>query len=238
MSTRRVCSSVACIRVAVATSLLFVAASSPARAADQPVSQETIQAAIAKGQAFLLSQMKAPGRWETDAQRKGNKHDHEHMQGSTWGGFTAIATYALLASGKHPQDKDVAAAINFLKSADITGAYALGLRAQVWSHLPRGPEIVRLYNQDAAALIRTINKGGAAAAMWDYDDPTNRPSNRIDHSLSQYGVLGLWACAQGGAEINPEIWAAFDGAWRKHQYASGGWSYKGDGKDADPVTPR
>ena len=53
---------------------------------------------ITKGKQFLYSLQRPEGRWETDPQRKGNSH-HEHpkMQGSAWGGFTAISTYALLA---------------------------------------------------------------------------------------------------------------------------------------------
>src|SRR3954453_22036096 len=63
-----------------------------------------VDASIAKGKQFLYSLQRPEGRWEPDAQRKGNTHNHEKMQGSTWGGFTAIATYALLASGESPQD--------------------------------------------------------------------------------------------------------------------------------------
>jgi hypothetical protein len=192
-----------------------------AAADDGAPTQEKIDAAIAKGQAFLLSQMKAPGRWEHDDKRTGNDHNHYKMQGSTWGGFTAIATYALLASGKSARDPQVEPAIKFLKTADITGAYALGLRAQVWAYLPRSPEILRLYKQDAEALTRTLNMRGRAAGLWDYQDMSNK-GDSVDHSVSQYGVLGLWACTQGGAEINGQLWAGMDQVWRKRQYSTAG----------------
>ena len=31
---------------------------------------------------------------------------------------------------------------------------------------------------------------------------------RIDHSISQYGVLGLWACARAGYEVPNSFWRA------------------------------
>src|SRR2546423_180353 len=57
------------------------------------------------------------------------------LEGGQWGGQTAIATYALLASGESPQDARIKAAIDWLKKADIKGIYALGMRAQVWTFL-------------------------------------------------------------------------------------------------------
>ena len=202
--------------------LAFALAAGHARAA----TPAEIDAAIAKGQAFLLSQMKAPGRWEPEAKRRGHEHDWPRFQGDTWGGYTAIATYALLASGKSPQDAQLAAAVKFLKTADISGVYALGMRAQVWTFLPQTPETKQLFAKDAAAILRTLNTKGRAAGLWDYDD-LSPAAGRIDHSVSQFGVLGLWACAQGGATVDPKLWATFDDAWKGNQHDDGGWSYDG-----------
>jgi len=58
-----------------------------------------VEAAITKGKKFLYSLQRPEGRWEPDPQRKSNNHhDHPKMQGQAWGGFTAIATYGLLAA--------------------------------------------------------------------------------------------------------------------------------------------
>jgi hypothetical protein len=96
-----------------------------------------VEASIDKGKKFLYSLQRPEGRWEPDAQRKGNNHhDHPKMQGSAWGGFTAVATYALLASGENPQDPRMAKAIEFLKTADSS---SLRPRCACWrSATPSG----------------------------------------------------------------------------------------------------
>ena len=58
------------------------------------------------------------------------------MQGDTYGGYTALGTYALLASGESPNDPRIKAAVEFLKQADIVGIYAVAMRCQVWLLIP------------------------------------------------------------------------------------------------------
>src|SRR5437867_1577575 len=181
--------------------VLLAAALLLAAGPTQAATPAEVEAAIAKGKKFLYSVQRPEGRWEPDPARKGNKEDHEHMQGQTWGGFTAIATYALLASGESPQDPRLIKAVQFLRGADITGVYALGLRCQVWEHLPQTAEVRALARRDMNLLVGTLNEAGDGRGGWDYDDPTNK-GGRIDHSVSQYGVLGLWACARTGCDIN------------------------------------
>ena len=218
------------LAVLVAT---LVTAARPAAAA----SPAEVESAIARGKKFLFSLQRPEGRWEPDAQRKGTSHhDHTKMQGGAWGGFTAIATYALLASGENPQDPRLAKAIHFLKAADITGVYSLGMRAQVWTLLPPTAETRALAKRDATTLLATLNINGPGKGGWDYDDPTNQGKNpnggRIDHSVSQYGVLGLWAAARCGYEVPAKTWETLDATWRAHQFSDGGWNYDGDSKGA------
>ena len=56
---------------------------------------DEIQLAIEKARGFLYSQQQPGGQWEKQDKRRGNSHDVGGMQGDTFGGFTAIATYAL-----------------------------------------------------------------------------------------------------------------------------------------------
>ena len=208
---------------------LVVVASSALRSARAATPTE-VEAAIGKGKQFLYSLQRPEGRWEPDPRREGNKHgDHPKMQGQSWGGYTACATYALLAAGENPQDPRVQKAVSFLKAADITGVYALGLRCLVWQQLPPSAEVRVLAKRDAEQLINLLNKAGPGKGGWDYDDPTGR-GGRIDHSVSQYGVLGLWACMQCGYEVNPDVWQLIDKTWRDHQHSDGGWAYANDGK--------
>ena len=213
----------ACLIVLVLPSLLLVPAAGAATPAE-------VEAAIAKGKQFLYNLQRPEGRWEPDAKRQGNNHhDHPKMQGSAWGGFTACATYALLAAGENPQDPRVQKAVHFLKTADITGVYAIGMRCLVWQQLPQSAEVRVLAKRDAEQLINLLNKAGPGKGGWDYDDPTGR-GGRIDHSVSQYGVLGLWAAQRCGYEVNPDTWELIDKTWRDHQHSDGGWAYANDGK--------
>src|SRR3954468_4702660 len=229
----------------------------PARGAVAP---EEVEKAIKKGRAYLLSKQQmseakppaapAPtGHWEpADKRDPKTTKDHskwQQMQGPEWGGYTAIATYALLASSpdlrSDLEEPRIKAAVAFLKKADILGIYSVGLRAQVWQFLPDGIERRQMAARGAGILLHGLNTKGKPETfgLWDYDDPTNN-GVRIDHSVAQYGVLGLWAALQAGANIvdaeTPSRWKLIETTWRNHQYASGGWSYKGDGKDSEQVT--
>ncbi len=195
---------------------------------------EEVDAAIKRGQQFLYKQQKAGGEWENTTERKGKEHDWEHMQGDTFGGYTALATYALLASGENPQEPSVAKAISFLLKADIIGIYSLGLRSQVWLLIPSTSQVRISVEHDKQLLISGMNKSGLNTAMWDYG---NGKGGRLDHSVSQYGVLGLWACQQCGAEIPREAWEQIEKRWQDQQYSVGGWAYDGNGKDSKMPTP-
>ena len=219
----------------VTASLALIVILSSAGSSARAATFEEVDETIAKGQAFLFSKMKSTGRWEPDPRRRGDDNAWEKMQGGTWGGYTAVATYALLASGVRPQDERIQPAIEFLKEADIVGPYAVAMRAQVWTFLPKSAQTQKLYRRDLEQLMRTYIKQGPAVGMWDYEAvPGGSP--RIDHSISQYGVLGLWACAQGGVNVDLDQWRTIDTAWRDQQYPNGGWSYIGNGKDNQAVT--
>jgi hypothetical protein len=188
-----------------------------------------VNAAIEKGQKFLLSLQKPDGGWEKDAHREGTAHNWEKMQGDSFGGFTAVAVYALLASGYNPQAPEIIKALDFLRKADVIGIYSLGLRANVWLLVPPTaankdwlPEIMQ---KDRDRILNSINeKPGDNQAMWDYGTGKGQ---RLDHSVSQYGVLGLWACDRGGATVPMEVWSTLDAHWRADQFPDGGWIYDG-----------
>ena len=73
--------------------------------------------------------------------------------------------------------------------------------------------------------------------MWDYVsgpkwvEARKVEQPRFDHSASQYGVLGLWAAADGGAPVPISEWKTLDHAWRSHQNNDGGWTYTSLGGD-------
>jgi hypothetical protein len=203
----RVCSAL----LAIASALLTL----PARAATPTEVELTIQKALKA----LYAEQK-DGIW--DPVNPGNADKRLH-----WAGETALATYALLAAGESPQDARLVKAINFLKTADITGIYALGLRAQMWQFLPLTPDNRQLIKRDGEMLLNSLKIQGPGKGMFNYPVNDNK-APRYDHSVSQYGVLGLWAVAQLGLEIPTPAWKLMDEQWRAHQMREGAWFYSPD----------
>ena len=188
---------------------------------------EKIDAAIAKAKQYIYSQQKPDGRWEKEPSRKGTDHAALQEQGDTWGGYTALCSYALLASGENPSDPRISSAVEFLKHADIVGIYAVAMRCQVWLLIPHSnPQIKAAILKDADYLFRGINDGKLNPnnrGMWDYLGK----GPRVDHSVSQYGILGLWACQQTGyVNVGDERWKLFEAAWKSQQEQDGGWAYE------------
>lgn len=190
------------------------------------VSPERIDAAISGAKRYLYSRQQPEGYWELGDVRIGNDHDWKDMQGDTYGGYTALCTYALLASGESPNNPRIKLAVEFLKRADIVGTYAVAMRCQVWLLIPHNTDQMKLLiRKDADFLFRGLNfgmEGTKNRGLWDY---LGR-GDRVDHSVSQYGVLGLWACQQTGViDVGTDRWKLLEEAWRRDQYPDGGWDY-------------
>jgi len=181
-----------------------------------------VQQAIDKAKAFLYSKQ-AGGNWEVVPQRN-PAASHASVEGWQWGGLTSIATYALLAGRESPQDERLVKAVAFLQRADIRGTYALGMRASVWQLLPKTPQTRAMIQSDVKALRLGIVKSGKAQGQFNYYN--GDPNKRIDASVSQYGVLGVWALEQSGAEVPGPFWRLCDEAWRRTQNPDGGWPYE------------
>jgi len=203
--------------VVAAVAVAAVGPAAPARAA----TPDQINKALERAKAHLYSKQKN-GTWE-DVPARDPKGGHDDTKGWQWGGLTAVATYALLAVGENPQSEKLKPAIDFLKKADVRGVYALGMRTQVWHLLPQTPELKQHINTDAKLLLAAVHKTGKAQAMFPYYG--GHADKRVDHSVSQYGVLGLWAMEQAGYEVPTAFWSGVDAAWKKHQLPDGGWSY-------------
>lgn len=190
---------------------------------------QEVEAAINKAKRYLYSQQK-DGNWEKSPAPRLGASPH-HVDGAQWGGLTAIATYALLASGESPQDPRIKQAVEFLKQSDIVGVYALGMRANVWPLIPGEAHAKAASQRDAQLLMDRMKTSGDARGMFNY---SKDDGERYDHSCSNYGVLGLWACAEMNPEMRTDFWQVIEEAWCAHQYDDGAWSYmfkEGDNKD-------
>lgn len=196
------------------------------------IDPQRMDAAIEKAKRFIYRHQSMDGRWETDPSRVGDDDNWQKMQGSTYGGYTALCTYALLAAGESPNDPRIKSAVDFLKHVELIGVYATAMRLQVWLLIPHeSTEIKALIHKDADFLLNGVNVKadvrGSNDGLWDYLGK----GLRVDHSVSQYGVLGLWAAEQTGAvDVATPKWKLFESAWRRDQQPDGGWSYDWNGE--------
>ena len=120
--TGKLCRRIAGCAVAVAT-LLAVRPAGAATPAE-------VDNAITNAQQWLIKQQGKGGTWETRGAPKASGGQTD-LEGRQWGGSTAIATYALLASGMNAQDAQIKPAVQFLEHANIISTYGLGLSAQI-----------------------------------------------------------------------------------------------------------
>jgi hypothetical protein len=191
-------------------------------------SNEQIDRAIQRAKEYLYSQQNEHGNWETTQQREPG--GGANTASGQWGGLTAIATYALLASGESHMDPRLSKAIDFLIRAEMDGIYAVGMRAQIWNLLPKPPrpEVRAAIQRDHQIFMTGVRtKQGHERGMYHYV-----PSGGgYDHSVSQFGVLGVWALAQTNVvEVPPNYWRMVEEGWIRNQRPDGGWGYKHDGE--------
>ncbi len=212
--------------IAVAA-MFFGFIATPAGAA---IDSAATSAAIKKAQAYLYAQQK-DGHWEKAA--TSTYPNDNVLAGGQWGGVTALATYALIASGESPQDPRLVKAIEFLEKADIRGTYALAVRMQVWLLLPESKKTLAMAKHDAQMLLDATQTVGSAAGMHDY----SAAGKTYSHSRSQYAVLGLWAAEQMGIEVPTKYWEMSEAGWLDHQDISGGWTYKKKNETEVDLTP-
>ncbi len=85
-------------------------------------------------------------------------------------------------------------------------------------------------------LQNGLYRKGDNAGLWGYWMTRDDDTRHIDHSVSQYGVLGFWAGAQLDVPVSADDWKLIDAAWRRQQNPDGGWSYNGNGFDKVPST--
>jgi Domain of unknown function (DUF4159) len=198
-------------------SLLFGIQS--AKAADQ----KQIIAAINRGVDYLKSQQK-DGHWEVVPHRiDGDVFD---VKSGQWSGRTALATWTLLAAGKDESDPAVASAVKFLENEKTEGIYALGIRCQVWGMLKDSPAQRDAMQGDANLLLKgskTFDENCTGFYGYVIHEPAKE---NYDHSVSQFGVLGMWSAAEAGLAVPKQYWQFAAVSWMSHQYPDGSWSYK------------
>ena len=209
-------------RILISLPATVVLLSSAVRAA----TPEQVDAAIGRGKDWLYTQY-ANGTFEAVPSLPPDADLLKmpaSMKGGQWGGATALSVYALLAAGESAQSEKVAAAIKFLNTADIKGVYALGVKSQLYYFLPPTGDIHRSAQNDANKFLSAVSRDPKNAGLYHYLIGEKFVS--FDHSVSQYGVLGMRACEDAEAEVPLQYWAGVEKAWIRDQDSGGGWCYQ------------
>src|SRR5215207_6929054 len=121
-------------------------------------SPEDVDAAITRAKEFIYKQ------------QKGDNFEDQKMK-EPWvqtGGHTALAVYALLASGESHQDPRLAKSIEYLKKTESKGIYAVGVRCLVWNALPQTDDVKAAMKKDAKYLLDNVIREGRGKGFYDY----------------------------------------------------------------------
>ena len=171
-----------------------------------------VEEAIKRAIKHLWSKQNEDGTWPS-------KHNKGYPTGAT-----AVAAYALLASGVNPQDQRMQKTLDWLSKNDSKKTYSLGIRCYVW-YLANRTTLGKYRDQlkkDAKLLYDSHNNG-----HYHYVS-AGKPEGSYDNSCSQYGVLGVWAAAaDGSVEVPYDYWQTVMKHWMNTQGPGGGWEYRG-----------
>lgn len=186
----------------------------------QKVTDEQVEQGISKLVKKLYGAQNQAGHWDPE-----KPQDGDHVHGGQYGGTTALATYALLEAGESYQSPKLRRAIEFLTKCQMTGVYAHGCRAHVWSHLP--PQFNQYLQKDLYWLLEAQHK-----QKGHYNYLIN-PGEQYDNSVTQYGVLGVWEAAKRGNAVGSNYWSLVERHFVSCQHDNGGWDYRPSGEGAD-----
>ncbi len=181
------------------------------------VTEAERSAAIQRIQSYLLSQQNPlTGGWE---QSHGNHSRHQ-------GGEAALVTYALLRSGMSVQEHRMRAATEYLKNVRMNGTYAISLRTHCWAALSEDfrPQL----SADARWLLAAQVDG-----LFDYGP---RTGPRFDHSVTQYGLLGLWESSKRRGPTASRVWHQASQHFIESQNPDGGWGYTARSRSTPSMT--
>jgi hypothetical protein len=173
------------------------------------VEQASINAAIDRGEQWLLDQQLIDGSWA-------------EVQGEYRNGQTALSLYTLLKSGVAAQHPGVLQALAYLQSSPAEKTYTAGCQLMAAAAM-KDPQHLWWAEETAGDLLSWQERNGG----WSY------PGVHTDMSLTQYAALGLRAAASLGIEIDPDVWnemAEFalnhQQSWKSTDRApAGGFSY-------------
>src|SRR5262249_50785936 len=155
---------------------------------------------IDKASHYLYTHEKS-GNWEVPKKSKKVSSPAQDQPG----GQTVTAVFALLSAGEKPDNTKLSAAIKYLQDTNFTSVYTVGMRCQVWRMMMPNDEAKAMLRKDGKAL-----EGAIQPSTGMYNIQLGAAPSTPDNVMSQYGVMGVWACAQEGMEIPTSYWQNVD----------------------------
>lgn len=135
-------------------------------------------------------------------------------------GNNALATWAELVVGNHYLTPDIYRRLYWTLSRDTRSTFDRSMRLQMLANLPP-QEFGAWVRRDAQSLYNSLSDKGNFPAQYEGGPSTGWG----EHANGQYGVLGLWAAARSGVDIDIEAFGRIDKHWRVTQdKGSGGWA--------------
>ncbi len=198
--------------------------------------------AIQRGVAFLL---------------RHERNGHWSYRGVPWnptsdGGKTALILEALLQVGQSVHlpslyifSPAMQAAIKFVAALRVNATYVASFQANAMNLLPAKKACRQALFWDAQYLLHAMNHSGGYTYRGPIAATGGYHGRAWDNSNTQYGVLGMWACASDGLEIPIRYWVKARSHWVRTQFPDGTWDYSrgpgsrfaGTSRDAQTMTP-
>jgi hypothetical protein len=141
-------------------------------------------------------------------------------------GHLTLAAYAMLKCGVPKTDPFVAHAIQesvarsagtqYRPMSAYDHIYGSGVDSMLLADVDSDQ-----YRTNLQKIANYVQSAQRADGSW-----SDGPSQPGDVSMSQYGVLSLWACQRGGCEVTPESLERAADFLMKKGNSDGGWGYR------------
>ncbi len=210
---------------------LSLTAADPAIDINRTTSRKVLRAII-RGVNFLLTREKGKQYWNVGL---------DWADAPEHGGETALVLEALIDVDQslHPPQlysfsPRMHQALNYLATLNTRATYSASFQAQALTLLPnvKRKKYMAALLRDRRYLFRAMIPGGDFSYTWQ-----RQAGFPWDNSNTQYGVLGLWACAHAGLKVHNTQWRLLAGHWRNTQHIDGSWGYLNDRLHPQSFTP-
>jgi hypothetical protein len=178
----------------------------------EPKLDEKVATAREKAIDFLKKKQTKDGHWEGDVL---------NIVADMEGGFTGLATLALLEAGVPAKDPAVTKAVEYLVKLEPKKTYVVSLQTQVLVRVDGKKHAPQIQKNVDWLIDKAVNKGDNLEG-WSYPG-----QDLADNSNTHFAVIALHAAAQAGAKVDAKIWKQIRDLYARTQ-SPGGWGYYGD----------